>query len=266
MDAYAKRDATAIGDLFTEDAEFYDEFGEQTNGRDAIVAMFQDVFDSAAEAVVDEIRIERVRHVTEAVALEEGVVISTEFANGPRYQSRYVALHTKGEDGRWRINTLKDYPRESTNRREQLEQLAWFVGEWVNEDSNSVVHTRCDWSEGGNYLLREFTIQTYDGSAMSGEQRIGWDPSLKKLRSWTFDSEGGFFNGLWTRDGDQWLLTSAGVTAEGETVTGTSVYTRVDDEMITWHYRSLIVGGEVRSDSELVTMVKRPPMPQQASQ
>jgi hypothetical protein len=55
------------------------------------------------------------------------------------------------------------------------------------------------------------------------------------------------------------------VTAEGETVTGTSVYTRVDREMITWQYRSLIVGGEVRSDSDPVTMVKRPPSPQETS-
>ena len=44
---------------------------------------------------------------------------------------------------------------------------------------------------------------------------VFWDPALKKLRSWTFDSEGGFFNGLWTKDGNQWLLTSAGVKADG---------------------------------------------------
>ena len=99
---------------------------------------------------------------------------------------------------------------------------------------------------------------------MSGVQRIGWDPARKKLRSWTFDSEGGFVNGLWTKDGDEWLLTSAGVTAEGETVTATSVYTRVDNEMITWRYRSLIVGGDVRKDSDEVTLVKRPPLPAQS--
>ncbi len=265
VDAYAQRDAAALGKLFTEDAEFYDEFGERTIGRTALVAMFQDVFDSASEALIEEIQIERVRHVTDTVALEEGVVISSESADSHRYLSRYIALHTKGEDGRWRINTLKDSPRESTNRREQLQQLAWLMGEWVNEDSNSVVHTKCNWSEDGNYLLREFVVQTNDGREMSGVQRIGWDPTLKKLRSWTFDSEGGFFNGLWTKDKDHWLLTSAGVTADGETVTGTSVYTRVDNEMISWQYRSLIVGGEVRSDSDPVTMVKRPPAPQEES-
>jgi uncharacterized protein (TIGR02246 family) len=266
VDAYAKRDSAAIGLLFTEDAEFYDEFGELTEGRDAISAMFQDVFDAAADALIDEIRIERVRRITDAVALEEGVVVSSESADSPRYQSRYVALHTKGKDGTWRINTLKDYPRENVSRRDQLQQLAWLVGEWVNEDSNTVVHTRCDWSADGNYLLRDFTVQTQDGREMNGTQRIGWDPALKKLRSWTFDSEGGFFSGLWTRDGNRWLLTSAGVAADGRTVTATSVYTFVDREMITWQCRSLIVGGEVRSDSDPVTMVQRPPAPQEKSE
>ena len=38
VDAYAQRDAAALGKLFTEDAEFYDEFGERTEGRTALVA------------------------------------------------------------------------------------------------------------------------------------------------------------------------------------------------------------------------------------
>ena len=106
MDAYAKRDAVAIGQLFTPDAEFYDEFGELTVGRESIVAMFQDVFETSPEALVDEIQIERIRPLSQMVVLEEGFVSTSESASGPRHRSRYVALHTKGNDGTWRINTL----------------------------------------------------------------------------------------------------------------------------------------------------------------
>ena len=98
---------------------------------------------------------------------------------------------------------------------------------------------------------------------MSGTQRIGWDPALQKLRTWTFDSEGGFFHGLWTQDGDQWLLTASGVTADGRTATSTSSYQPIDQGMITWSYQSLIVGDEVRRDLPEVRMVKRPPAPGQ---
>jgi uncharacterized protein (TIGR02246 family) len=261
VNAYAKRDARAIGEMFTEDAEMYDEFGEQTVGRDAIVAMFQDVFTSNPEALIHEIQIERIRAVTPNVALEEGYVIGAESSDAPRHRSRYVALHLKGADGKWRINTLKDTPREKLNRREQLEQLAWLLGDWVNEDSDAVVHTSCGWSEDGNYLLRKFRIETRDGRVLNGVQRIGWDESVNKLRSWTFDSEGGFFRGLWTKKDDRWLLTASGVTADGKTASATSVYTRIDAEMVTWQFTSFIVGDEVRNDTEKVTMVKRPPAP-----
>ncbi len=265
VDAYANRDSEAIGGMFTEDAEFLDEFGVLTQGRQAIAAMFAEVFETNADAMVDEIQITRVRLLAETVALEEGVVISSSAPNEPRHRSRYVALHSKESDGKWRINTLKDFPRETLGRQEQLAQLAWMVGDWVNEETDSVVHTTCDWSPDGNYLLRSFTMQKFDGSELRGVQRIGWDPVLKKLRSWTFDSEGGFFHGLWTQDGSEWLLNLAGVTSEGESVTATSVYTVIDAEMVTWNYRNLIVGGEVRGESEPITMVRRPPAPLQVS-
>lgn len=265
LDAYANRDSAAIGEMFTEDAEFLDEFGVRTQGRDNIVAMFQEVFDTSSGAAVEEIIIERVRPITDDVVVEEGTVVASASADSPSHTTRYVALHKKGSDGKWRINTLKDFPREAGSRQEQLEQMTWFIGEWVNQDEDGIVHTECDWSDDGNYLLRRFTVQTFDGREMSGVQRIGWDSAHKKLRSWTFDSEGGFFNGLWTQQGAQWLLTIVGVTAQGETVTGTAVYTVIDSEMITWHYRNLIIGNQIQEDSEPVTMVKRPPAPTESS-
>jgi hypothetical protein len=192
------------------------------------------------------------------------VVVARDEAGGPTYESRYVALHKHEDDGKWRVHTLKSNARQPVDRQEQLRQLAWLTGSWVNQDSNSVVHTDCDWSEDGNYLLRRFTIQTFDGREMSGVQRIGWDPSRKKLRSWTFDSQGGFFNGLWTRKGNQWLLTTAGISADGSAVTGTAVYTIIDAEMVRWQYTNLIVGEDIRSDLEPVTMVRRPPEPRRS--
>ena len=265
VDAYAKRDATAIGSMFTAEAEFLDEFGQRTQGREAIIALFDNVFQNSQEASIDEIAIERIRKITDRVVMEEGVVFTLESSNDVRNQSRYVALHTLEKDGKWRINSLKNLPNSSVSRQEQLMQLAWLVGDWVNEDSESVVHTTCNWSEDGNYLLRRFTIRTRDGNEMNGVQRIGWDPARKKIRSWTFDSQGGFFNGLWTKHDKQWLVNSAGVTASGDTVTSTSLYTLHDPEMVTWQYRSLIVAGDVRENMEPVTMVKRPPIPNRSA-
>jgi len=265
VDAYARRDANAIGELFTEDAEFYDEFGDQTEGRAAIIAMFQDVFDTDAEAIVEAINIERVKSIADNVVLESGNVVASNEVGGPVYRNGYVAIHVKGDDGKWRINTLKDLPREEGTRNEQLAQLSWLLGEWVNEDRESVVHTDCQWSDDGNYLLRRFTVETYDGRTLNGVQRIGWDAHQQKLRSWTFDSEGGFLTGEWTRDGKRWLLINSGVNAEGKAVSGTAVYTAIDAEMVTWQLQNVVVGKEITGAGPLVTMVRRPPQPKNSA-
>ena len=78
VDAYAKRDAAAIGNMFTEDAEFLDEFGELTEGREAITALFASVFEANEGASIDEIQITRVRYLSDTIAMEEGFVISSE--------------------------------------------------------------------------------------------------------------------------------------------------------------------------------------------
>ncbi|MBT6156314.1 MAG: nuclear transport factor 2 family protein [Planctomycetaceae bacterium] len=259
VDAYAKRDSKAIGELFTEKAEFHDEFGELTVGRDAIVDMFQDVFDTTPDALVDEINIERVRFITNSVALEEGVVATTEYPGGAREVNRYIALHVKEGDGEWRINTLKDYTREKGTRGEHLSQLAWLVGDWVSEDPSSVVHTTCKWSDDGNFLLRRFTVKIQDKPVMNGVQRIGWDPLRREIRSWVFDSNGGHVEGTWKRNGDQWLVTSSGFNADGESASGVAVYTIFDAERITWQYRNLVIGNELREDTAPIVMVRRPP-------
>ena len=136
-----------------------------------------------------------------------------------------------------------------------------MVGEWVNEDANQIVKTECKWSDDGNYLLRRFEIQTARGLSLTGTQRTGWDPVQKKLRSWTFDSSGGFFSGVWTQSGNSWILTSSGVSASGEPVSSTAIYTVIDSEMLTWQYQNLIIGDEVRRENEPVVMVRRPPSP-----
>jgi uncharacterized protein (TIGR02246 family) len=262
VDAYVKKDAAAIGNLFTEDAEFYDEFGELTVGREAIVRMYQDVFDTAPDVVVDEIAIERVRFIGDSVALEEGEVGVSQFEGGPREINRYIAIYLKGKDGTWRINTLKDFPRENPTPQERLDQLSWLLGEWVSEDPTSVVHTECHWSEDGNYLLRQYTVQIGDQPVMKGEQRIGWDPIRKVIRSWAFDSEGGYLAGTWRRSGDRWLVSSDGYNSDGEPTSALAVYTIHDPERITWQYRNVVIGNELQEDIKPIVMARRPPEPQ----
>ncbi|HSG72180.1 MAG TPA: SgcJ/EcaC family oxidoreductase, partial [Planctomycetaceae bacterium] len=265
LDAYAARDANALGDLFTEDAEFFDEFGELTQGRADIVALFEQVFENSPEAALEEIILNRVRYITPTVAMEQGETIATDVPGGPRFSSRYVAIHVKGADGVWRMNTLKDYPRESGDKNERLDQLEWLIGDWVNEGAGRTVSTTCEWSEDGNYLLRKYQIENSQGVHMNGVQRIGWDPVRRQLRSWSFDSEGGYAEGYWIRNEDRWIVTSSGYTSDGDAVQATAVYVIQSDERLTWGFTSLVVGNDVQEVVEPVIMVRKPPAPELAA-
>lgn len=261
IDAYASRDAKAIGMMFTKDAEFRDEFGDRTVGRDAITALFVDVFENSPEATLEAIDIERVRHISKEVALEEGWVSARDTTDGPLHFSRYVALHTLEEDGVWRINTLKDYPREAQYKNDHLDQLEWLVGDWINEEGDSIVKTTCKWSDDGNYLLRSYEVHTANGKEMDGVQRIGWDPQRRQLRSWSFDYAGGFREGYWSRTGDQWLVTSQGTTADGEAVQATAIYSIADPERLVWTVTNLVIGNEIMPEPHSVILVRAAPAP-----
>lgn len=261
LDAYAERDAEAIGALFTEGAEFLDEFGDETNSRQAIVAMFRSVFESSDSATFDEISITKLRAATESVVIEEGLATSTPQADYPPTTSKYVVVHVKQDDGRWLIDLLKSFGPSELGHAEHVSALAWLVGDWVSEDSDHLVETSCGFSDNGTYLLRSFKIRSEGEVVLDGIQRIGWDPAAKILRSWTFDTEGGFFSGTWQFDGQRWVVSQHGTTSSGKQATATAAYEVVDREMVRWQFVSRVVDAEILPRGPVTIMVRKPPAP-----
>lgn len=96
---------------------------------------------------------------------------------------------------------------------------------------------------------------------MTGSQRIGWDPLAKQIRSWVFDSQGGFGDGLWTRDGDQWTVKLNGVRRDGKVASATNVYLHVSKGRAVFESRDRVVGGEAMPDSGAIPIVRQPPKP-----
>ena len=90
-----------------------------------------------------------------------------------------------------------------------------MIGEWVDKGPDSEVRVNCRWSEDGNFLIRSFTVKQQGKPVMTVTQRIGWDPLARRIRSWEFDSEGGFGEGTWSRDGERWVDQALGRPARG---------------------------------------------------
>jgi hypothetical protein len=119
-----------------------------------------------------------------------------------------------------------------------------MVGDWIDEGADSVVRLQCRWSEDENFLFRTFTVKRQGKSMMSVNQRIGWDPIARQIRSWEFDSEGGFGEGKWSRDGERWIIKSTGVRPEGATASATNVMARLRPDLVKWVSTDRVIGDQ----------------------
>lgn len=260
--AYAKHDAKAVAALFSTDAEYVDVDGEVFQGRQAIEKTLDEIFKKNPECKLL-LDIASIRFLGSNLAIEDGTTVSTTRQDSPPTESRYSAIHMKS-DGQWQVASVREYG--SSNPRQhalRLKQLDWLVGNWVDEDDDSVVHFNCRPSDDRNFLIRDFEVSLAGEKVIEGTQRIGWDPVSGKFRTWTFDSQGGYFDGYLNRDGERWILSSSGVTADGHVASGKAIYTPVNGHTITWQAINREVNGVPLDDSEEFTLVKRGPQPEE---
>ncbi len=257
--AFNAGDAKAIGAQFTENAEAVDEDGEVTQGRTKIEARFAALFKEFPKAHI-EVDIRSLRQLSPDVAVEDGFSATTLTPEEPGSWSAYSVVHLK-RDGKWLIGSVRDFPPDESGAtaHEQLQELEWLVGHWVDESPEGRVETDCRWSEDGNYLLQDYVVKSRRGE-LKGTQRIGWDGMRRTIRSWAFDHSGAFTEATWTPVEDVWVLKAEGVTPVGEGVSVTRTVTPISPDSFQIDSTSLVVGNELLPDTS-VRVVRRPPAP-----
>ncbi len=260
--AYESGDAKAVAALFTTDAEYVDEAGVVFEGRDAIEASLIDFFaDNPACKLL--INAHSVRTISPGVVMQDGSTVVTRSELPEGVESRHTSLYVE-IDGKWLIASVRNsVPRDLQEHSAHLQQLSWLKGDWVDEGDDSIINFSCEAVDRGNFLLRKFTIIVGGEEAMSGTQRIGWDPLSGKLRAWIFDTEGAYAEGYWHRDeqNHRWVLKTTGVTPTGQTASSTSIYTFVNEHTMTWQSVDHEIAGVQQPDSEIVTIVRNSPGP-----
>jgi hypothetical protein len=193
-------------------------------------------------------------------AQEEGRC-SVRIGDEPPATQHYTALFVKQGD-RWLISSLREEHDPGIVPHQRLQELAWLVGDWTDESPDSVVHATCRWTEDGHFLLRDFTVRVQGKSVMTVSERIGWDPSVRQIKSWVFDSEGGHGTGLWSRAANEWVIKSTGVMPDGRIATATHTLSRLGPQSARWSSVERTVGDRVVPDHAEYLMVRQPPRPQ----
>jgi uncharacterized protein (TIGR02246 family) len=261
LDAYRTKDAAAIGALFTENAEIVDDEGEVTQGRPAIVERFAGLF-AANEAGKLEVDVESTHLLSPDLAIEEGTATVSGDAGEKPDTSHYSVIYVK-QDGHWLHARIQDQTPLEASAHDRLKDLEWMVGEWLNESDDELVSTTCSWSDNGSFLIRQFDVKIEGKVALSGTQRIGWDPLNKQFRTWVFDSEGGFAEGLVSHDedDDRWVIKSTGVRSDGQPITATAAFTPLEPDRIAWRTVERTIGGVALPGFDEYILVRKPPKP-----
>jgi uncharacterized protein (TIGR02246 family) len=248
--AYNKGDIEAAGHHWTDDAEYINDEGKTTKGRDAIVSLFKRGR-VARKGYTFKATVQSVLILKPDVALEDGTVILTG-PDGTPEKTRFTAVLLKSE-GKWRISRVQDLPSvadsEEPTPYQKLKQLEWLVGEWQDEEKDTNIHMTCRWAPGRSFLVQEYVIKRPNRDTLEINQRIAWDPTTDQLRSWIFDSRGGFSDGAWQRNGNQWNVGVMGVLPDGHRASARQVWSFIDDKHFQWQALDREVDSHPLTDS-----------------
>jgi len=252
-EAFTKGQAPSVGPAFTENALYITAGGAQVAGRETIQKRLADYLSTHKG---DKMRLtaQQIRFVTPQVAQVQGD-IEIRGPGGPPDFGRYSALLVK-KSGRWMIDTLRDLPpptpSETVVAANRLRELAWMVGEWRHSEGDNSVSLNCRYNAASTFLLWDYTIKQAGKELMTVQQRVGWDPQSQTLRSWVFDSVGGFAEGKWSADaGGAWEIQQSGVVPDGSGAAATCLVIPVDDNSFRYRMTDRRLNGSRMADAEM---------------
>jgi len=253
--AFNQGDAKALAALWAPEAVYTNPFsGDEVVGREAIEKQFTAIFAEAKGSKLEASTVS-IGFVSPNVAVEQGTAKVIRPDQEPE-ESQYSAVYVK-RDGQWLLDRVTEENMPVViSHYEHLKDLEWMVGSWVDQNDEATVITECQWTRNNNFMTRSFTVQVGDQIDMAGMQIIGWDPTEKKIRSWVFDSDGGFGQATWSKKGNSWHVHQAGVLPDGRKSSAVNIITYIDDRTCTLQSVNRTVDGELLPNVSEVQLTK----------
>jgi len=125
-----------------------------------------------------------------------------------------------------------------------LDELDWMVGEWVLVPDDEAATKQAGamrmsvrWDEGRAFLVREATLTPPEESGepvVTLQQRIGWDPLVDRIRSWSFSSDGSRAEATWFQEGGSWVVRGTAVLPDGTQTSSVNIYTFDGTDRCAW--------------------------------
>jgi uncharacterized protein (TIGR02246 family) len=258
IDAFDRRDAAAIALRWTDDGEFRHDDDEPVRGRSDIQRGYEEFFKTLKgkpklEIQSDDLRFPSadmaVKQTTLRLRTEEGEILAS---------GRQDTVLVRDQGSQWKIALVRESGRD-IGLDASLQELDWLIGTWHAVTGDRDVTITYEWDRNQAFIRGAFTVKEGSNVIDTGTEIIGKDNARGAIRSWLFQSDGGFGGGVWAREGKAWRIQVDGVKPDGSKMSGIVVYARVDANAFTWQAVNLALGGEPVSDMAPIKVTRQQP-------
>lgn len=255
IEAFDKRDAAAIAANWSDEGEFIHNDGEPIRGRAEIQKGYEEFFKTLKGMPKLEIQSDELRFLSADTAVSD-TTLRLKNEDGEIVASGRQNTLLVREGGQWKITIVREWDRD-TSLDVSLKDLEWLIGTWQATTEDRKVTITYEWDENQAFLRGTFTVKEGAKVIESGTQMIGKDNAKGVIRSWVFQSDGGFGDEVWTWEGRKWSVDVHGVRADGRVLTATNVYIRVDPDTVTWQAVNQTLDGVPLADAPPIKVTKQ---------
>ncbi len=193
------------------------------------------------------------RHVETCCVLAVGAAIGIGMAELSARVTAQSAVEESSESTDPTAEAEEDPSGESP-----LLTLDWMVGAWEGNTEAGSIEFSCRYTKNDAFMIRAFRVldEVEDDEQLSGMQVIAWDPARDTLRSWTFDSDGGFGEDEWNQADDRYSMRAKYTLPDGGKGSAIHVMTYIDDDRFTWKSTNRVIDGELLPDTDQIELTR----------
>jgi uncharacterized protein (TIGR02246 family) len=257
IQAFDKRDAAALAAYYTTEAEFIRNDGDPISGRAEIQKAYAEYFRTLKGKTKLEVQSDNLRFPSADSAVAE-VTLRLKNDEGEVIASSWRNTLLMREGGQWKVAIVREWDRDVADDT-SLKELEWLIGTWQASTKEREVTTTYEWDENKVFIRGKYTVKEGGKVIESGMQMIGKDNADGVIRSWVFQSDGGFGGGVWTRDGKKWSVDVDGVMPDGKVLNATSIYIHVNPNAYTWQAVDQTLDDVPIADTQPIKITRQKP-------
>jgi uncharacterized protein (TIGR02246 family) len=255
IQAFNNRDAAAIAANWTAEGEYIRNDGDPIRGQAEIQKGYAEFFKTLKGKPAVEVQFDNLRFPSADTAVSE-VTLRLKNEQGELIGSNWRNTLLVREAGQWKVAMVQEWDRD-TAMDDSLKDLEWLIGTWRMDTKDRDVTTTYEWDENKAFIRGKYSVKQGGKATESGMQIFGKDNAEGGIHSWVFQSDGGYGDGAWTREGKKWTVDFAGVTPDGKRLRATVIYVHVDTDTFTWQSVQQTVDGEPIADTQPIRVRKQ---------